>query len=139
MDVAHHTFSLRLQHSWAVLTGRVALPARIEDICAMTDLTKGQASIAALSAIVDRLLARNQALEGELATANATIAGYDQQIAQGADAIAESIAAALPPEAPADAQTGDTAAEGGAEAWAQAEGADAAVPAAGASALVAGS
>lgn len=90
------TFLQRLQHAWAVLTGKIILPSQIEGMILMNELTKTAAAISDLSASADRLLAKNGDDAAALAAAQATIADADDTTSQAVAAVTAKIDAVVP-------------------------------------------
>lgn len=107
----------RCRHAWLVLSGRILLPSDLEGMTLMAELTKTAASIAALSAAADRIIAANQTNGSSAADAAATLASLDDSTSQAINAVTAKIDAAVPPpppasvEAPAEVAATDPATE----------------------------
>lgn len=86
----------RLTHAWAVLCGHIILPAQIEEMTVMAELTKTAASLAALSSAVGRLITQSQTDATNAADVNATLSTVDDSTSQQIDAIVGQINAVAP-------------------------------------------
>lgn len=99
-----HPITTRLKHSWAVLSGKISLPAQTEGLEFMTQLNTALAAIAVLSAGADRLIAVSQNNADALAKAQSDLTDANASVVAALQPIIDKVNAAAP--APAEDDTG---------------------------------
>lgn len=91
-----HPLPLRLNHAWAVASGKISLPAQTEGLEFMTAFNTAMPTIAALAAAGDRLIAANQGNATALAQAQADLADADTTVTNALQPVLDKLNAAAP-------------------------------------------
>lgn len=92
-----HPLIIRLQHAWAVLTGRVILPQTPEIMELEQAMSALDDALARLNAAAARAIAKGQADSAAAASAAATAADLEARTVNNLTAVADSLDAYSPP------------------------------------------